>query len=409
MPAVEAPLDNANPAEPEAEAIHVEVHGDDAAAGDADHPLATLTEALRRAEGGESVLLGPGDYPPAVADRPFPAQVVVRGPENGEARVAGLEVLGSARLLISEVSFTGGVMIREKIKNGGNRGASEIGFVGVRFTASGSCLRARNAASNVSVRLSVFEGCRVGVGAPAGGTIPQSSGLSISGSRFAGITGDAIQIGQWDNVRITDNVIDDIRDPANIYHNDGIQFTGNVQHAYIARNRISNSRTQLIFLQDAVGPIDDVTVENNDLWRAGAVAMQVRGVTRARIVHNSIWGGKDGGLWLAADAPTATRTPTVATDTLLANNLAQDIRIYGGAKAAQVEGNVTLCGRFSPAQEAAVGSTCVTDPGFVDIAAGDLRLRASAAPRSLGSAGHTLLTDLEGLTRTLPLVPGAHR
>jgi len=382
-------------------AIHVAPSGSDRASGTRSAPLATLTKALSRARGGETIRLARGSYPRAEDTRARRRTVTVRGPRRGAARVAGMSVTGARRLTVRDVRFTDIVAVRDY--------ARDIAFHASDFTAprGAGCLTARNGVSGFTVTDSRIHDCTTGFGAGAGGTIPQSRRLTFEGNRFERFTIDAIQFGQWDDVRIVDNVITGIRDPAGVEHNDGIQFTGNTRRALIAGNRLSDARTQLIFLQNAVGPIDDVTVSNNLVHGAGAVAVHSQGVTRARFVNNTVWNGKDGGLWLTRGYSRLGGPPVVPRDSVVVGNVLQSYRTMGGARTRASAGNVVAC---LPGQreheDRPAGYACLRDLGFVDAARRDFRLRSDSPARRAGTRELLTHRDIDGRRRTTT-APGA--
>jgi len=389
--------------------FYVAPSGNDLATGTATYPLATLTAALARSAGGERIIVAPGSYPRALDSRERTTTVTVTGPGGGAAKVAGMRVWGGQELAISGLSFTDRVSVRYHETRMMLQPARDIAFTADDFTAPGGatsiCIEARNAVSNVSVVNSYIHDCGTGVGAAAGGAIPQSRGLVLDGNRFERFSADAIQLGQWDDIRIVRNVITGIRDPAGVVHNDGIQLTGNDNRVMIGMNRISDSRSQLIFIQDAVGPIDDVTVKNNLVTGAAAVAIQSQGATNARFVNNTLWNNKDGGLWLRAGYLRDGRPATVPTDSVVVDNVLNSYRLMEGAAASVSGGNVGPCLPWEkPGTNAALGWSCMPAVGF--IAAGDYRLRldAPARPYATGVFPNTL--DINWKLRTT-LTPGA--
>lgn len=382
--------------------LYVAPNGSDAATGSAGAPLATLTAALAQAAGGERIVVAAGSYPRATDTRERSATVTVTGPGAALAKVAGMKIEGGQELAISGLGFTAQVSVRYHATRMKAQPARDIAFSAADFTApAGSgCIEARNAVSGLSITDSVIHDCVTGFGAGAGGAIPQSRGLLLSGNRFERFTGDAIQFGQWDDVRITRNVITGMRDPAGVIHNDGIQLTGNVRGVMIAMNRITDSRTQLIFIQDAVGPIDDVTVKNNLIAGAGAVAVQSQGATNARFLNNTIWKAKDGGLWLRQGSSRPGVARSVPTDTVVLDNIISGFKLLEGAAPIEAAGNAGYCASW---ETPAAGFACLPDVGFVS---GDYRLRPDAAARPLASGAAGVATDIDGALRPAP-APGA--
>jgi hypothetical protein len=390
--------------------LYVAAGGRDSGTGAAGDPLATLTEALRRASGGEVIEVGPGSYPRATDTRERTRTVAVVGPGVGAATVRGMTIEGGQELDVRGLSFTDIVSVRWHTTRKLAQPARNLVFRSSDFTAPAGqgCLTARNAVRNFTVARSHIHDCTTGFGAGAGATMPRSSGLTFIDNTFERFTTDALQFGSWDDVRIAGNVIRDITDPCptatNCIHNDGIQLTGYDRAVVISRNRISNARTQLIFIQDAVGPIDDVTVENNLVHGAGAVAIQSQGATNARFLHNTVWGGKDGGLWLTQGFK-RDGTSVVPTDSVVANNVLSTYRRLGGARTRTSAGNAIAClSGQRPAANPSEGWTCFTDMLF----AADYRLLPDSPVRAAGSTKATVPVDIDGTPRTAP-VPGAFR
>lgn len=390
--------------------LYVAPTGTDAGTGSAGDPLATLTEALERASGGQVIQLAAGGYPRATDRRERTSTVTVLGPAAGVATVRGMTIEGGQELDIRDLHFTDIISVRYHPSRRLAQPARHVVFRTSEFTAPAGqgCLTARNGVQGFAVEDSWIHDCTTGFGAGAGASIPQSSGLTFTGNTFERFTSDALQFGQWDDVSITGNVIRDIKDPCptgtNCIHNDGVQLTGNDRRVVIADNRISNARTQLIFIQDAVGPIDDVTVQNNLVYGAGAVAIQSQGATNARFLHNTVWGGKDGGLWLT-QGYNRDGVTIVPTDSIVANNVLSTYRRLGGAWTHISAGNTIACRSGQrPTSNASEGWTCFTDMGFAD----GYRLRDDSPARSAGSIKVTVPWDIDGAPRTGP-VPGAFR
>jgi hypothetical protein len=384
--------------------LYVAPNGDDNATGTANAPLATLTEALSRAAGGETIVVGPGSYPAAADSHARMQTVTVIGPGAGVASVAGLKITGGQELSVRGLSFTGPVTAGYDTVRRLAQPARDIVLSSVDITAppGGGCVGARNGVEGFTITASRIHDCVNGFGAGSGPTIPMSTGLEISNSVLEHFAGDAVQFGNWKQVRITGNTIRDMRDPAGKIHNDGIQITGYSHGVVISGNRISDSRHQLIFMQDALGPIDDVRVENNLLLRAGGVALQSQGIAAARIVNNTIWDNGVSGLWLTPGFERA-GVRIMPTDTVVTNNIVQRFELLGGAGVATAAGNVTACNAAL-----APGSTCLTDVGFDSAGAEPFRLTAASPARGLGSTAAFAGTDLTGLARSAP-VPGAFR
>jgi hypothetical protein len=385
--------------------IYVAPSGSDTASGDQAHPLATLTRALSRAAGGEQVTLAPGRYPAASDRRIRSTWVTVVGPADGSAVVDGLAISGGSWLDVGNVTFTAGVSARSLwTPAAGTQAPAHIHLHDGDFSfPGGTCVTARDGATDIVIEDNEIHDCLNGFGAGAGGTIVESRGLAIVGNRIEHMTGDAIQFGQWNDVVIAHNVIDGSYDPANRYHNDGVQLTGNSSNVRIEYNTISNSRHQLIFIQDAVGAVDHVLVQNNLVFGAGAVAIQSLGAERVRLRNNTVWANSAGGLRVGGSTPSG--HPAAGVE--VTNNILSSLTFFDGATA-RLAGNVVPCAT-SPASHPE-GVSCVDSVGFEDAALGDYHLTVDAPARGLGFVPTYRPTrDLDGMVRDDPAVPGAYR
>lgn len=131
-----------------------------------------------------------------------------------------------------------------------------------------------------------------------------SNFITIADNYIHGQTSDGIALGDYNDVSIVRNQIEDIKDPCptgtNCIHNDGIQFHSAVNRALIKDNTILRARSQGIFLQPANGPIDDVTVMDNTVDDVFSVGLVLERITHAIVMGNRVCGGpeSDGGIWL---------------------------------------------------------------------------------------------------------------
>jgi hypothetical protein len=397
-----APVAPATAAE---QSLYVAPSGSDAASGTSSAPMQTLTAALKRAPAGTQIVLSAGTYPATTDAVQRTGDVKVVGAGVGQTMVSGLTIAGGRHLDISGITFTGPVQIRGDNVKPAELPADDIVFHDNEITTSSTCLTIKANVADVTVAGNRLHDCYTGIAGP-GNPLPSHS-IAIVDNTIENLVADGIQFGDWDDVRIEGNVIRNMRDPKLQIHNDGIQMTGNSTGVRIAENRIYDSRHQLIFIQDAVGPIDGVDVVNNLTLGAGSVAIQSLGATRARFVNNTVWEAKDGALWIG---PGVNRngTSVVPTDTVVVNNIVRILRIFGGVEPATSAGNVVLC----PAKYSGVvvppGARCLSDLGFIDTASRDYVLRSDSAARSLASPLIKPATDVLGLERT-ELAPGAYR
>jgi hypothetical protein len=137
----------------------------------------------------------------------------------------------------------------------------------------------------------------------------------------------------------------------------------------IADNELARSGNgQLLLVQDAVGPIDDVLVQNNLIHEASGYAVQTQGATNARFIGNTIWRSFYGGLLVRAGQRTLPDgTHTVPTDTVVRDNVLSGLGTAGGAVMGENTRNALPC-------PTATDVACAADSTFVAIADGDYRV-----------------------------------
>jgi hypothetical protein len=310
--------------------VYVAPFGDDAAPGTAARPVATLSRALAIVPDRGVIRLAAGSYPAAYDQVRHAATVVV---DARAATIAGLQFHGATHVTVVGGTFTGLVKIDA---NGLSRPSEELVIDGADLT--GGCVNIRDKARAIVVRNSRMHDCWTGVSGPGRVSAAyQSSDILIEDNLIEDMQSDGIQFGDWNDVTITGNTIRDIRDPAGVIHNDGIQFTGGTTGVRIVGNRISVA-SSMILIQPAIRPIDDVLVQGNTLGPNFAVTVQSQGATRARFIGNTMCGGVLGGLWLRAASDGGAPTDTVVQDNVLSS-----YREMEGARAAVAERNVIGC------------------------------------------------------------------
>ena len=277
---------------PDEIAVYVAPFGDDAAPGTAARPVATLSRALAIVPDRGVIRLAAGSYPAAYDQVRHAATVVV---DARAATIAGLQFHGATNVTVVGGTFTGLVKIDANGLSRPSGGARHR-----RRRPHGGCVNIRDKARAIVVRNSRMHDCWTGVSGPGRVSAAyQSSDILIEDNLIEDMQSDGIQFGDWNDVTITGNTIRDIRDPAGVIHNDGIQFTGGTTGVRIVGNRISVA-SSMILIQPAIRPIDDVLVQGNTLGPNFAVTVQSQGVTRARFIGNTMCGGVLGGLWLRA-------------------------------------------------------------------------------------------------------------
>jgi hypothetical protein len=320
--------------------------GNDSAPGTVLAPVRTLTAALALASGGDTIYLRRGVYPLGTTRTNYtsPVTVVSRGKKRG--RVQGATLSGVSNLRFRRVAFEGPVRVTADPVLGYRDPSTNVSFSRVSFSIGaprvGACLKIDTAASRVSVSRSQFRRCGVGISGSAASPDPSSHHIRIVGNSITKSRGDGIHFGDWDNVRILRNVIRDMADPAHKIHNDGIQFLGDSSRVVIAQNRVTDSQGQLLLIQPAFGPIDDVLVENNLFVGAGATAIQSQGARNVRLVNNTVWRSRYGSLNIRSGPSGPAR------DTVIVNNVLKTLSLAEGAEARYLDYNLvrdcTACG-----------------------------------------------------------------
>jgi hypothetical protein len=313
--------------------LRVAPDGDDAGDGSPEHPLRTLDGALRRAQDGTTIRLAAGDYPAAHPTDRHGTPVRVVGPDDGRATIAGVQASGAAGLSFERVAFSATVTLTNSPADLG-RETSDVRFRDARFStpdARTSCLAPRNGTNGLVVERSVFSGCFDGIetsGAPSRSGHPVRR-VEVRGNRIEDMRSDGINFAFWQDAVIEGNTITRLQDPERTIHNDGIQIMGGSSRITIRDNVITDSLTQLLFVEPTIGgPVKDLTVENNLLVGAGAAAVQMIDTQHLRFVGNTIADSRYQGLMLRhapkGPAPDPSAGAVVANNVLAAGYLRED-------------------------------------------------------------------------------------
>jgi hypothetical protein len=357
------------PAMPDGPVVYVAAGGDDVADGSEERPVRTIDRALGLAGPNTTILVGEGSYP-QVRDqtaRDAPVTVVGRGPTPPE--VAGLEVYGGQRISFSGLRFTGEVRVTDHVVHKQGQRAIDVTFRDNEMVApsTSNCAAVRSGAQDIAFIDNTMHDCRIGV--YGAGSSAMSNGIRIEGNTIRDVIADGIQFGDWSDVVIAGNVIEGVRDPEGKIHNDSIQFLGDSNNVVIRNNYLYDSADQVLFIQDAIGPIDDVRVEGNVIAGSGGYAVQSQGATNLVFTQNTVWDARFGGLLLRQGH--FSQDGGVPTDSIVTNNILQSYGTTGGAKAATLDNNAVRC---TEVEESRPGLACTTDPRFVDVEAGDFHL-----------------------------------
>jgi parallel beta helix pectate lyase-like protein len=374
--------------------IYVSNGGSNANPGTKAQPIATLQRAFDMTIGGELVLFEPGtygDYATAKDKkvRTSTTRFVGLCRPGAPVKIDGFQAHGGKHLDLSRFIFTNDVVLTDDAFHG----PVEIATADYRLHhnvfknpwGSGTALMIRSGAHRIVVEDNEIDGWTTGIGGPnTAGKF--SSDITIRRNVIRNLRSDGIQFGFWNNVLIEANDIGQMADPE--IHNDGIQFTGGSSHVVIRRNRLHHSEHgQLLLVQPAFAPIDDVLIENNLLHDAAGYAVQIQGSTNTRFVNNTVWFSGYGGLLLRPYGS------TVPTDYVVANNVLYGYDLDGVTPAVFV-GNIT---RYA-----------IPDPGFVDVTGRDFRLRSSAAAKAAGHPAYNPEVDFEGAARGAVPSAGAY-
>jgi Right handed beta helix region/Protein of unknown function (DUF1565) len=378
--------------------------GDDGGAGTPASPLRTIGRALSVARGGARIQVAPGSYPAIRDTRAHARTVRVVGVGATRPRIAGAELAGARRIRFSRVRFTEPVLIRGDPVRGYRRPSMRIAFHRSAFRTSESadagdaCLTIRDRSSFISVRRSKLGHCFSGIVGPGNSPSPHSSHIRIVRNLIQNVPGDGIQFGEWDDVKIARNVIRHMRDPEGEIHNDGVQFVGDSRRVRITRNRIYDSGGQLVFIQDAFGPIDDVLVSGNLLYGSDAIAIQNQGATDTRYLYNTIWDTRYGALLLRQGEGGAT-----PRDTVVVGNILESFEASEGARARYRDYNLIQQHQGTPAPHERVGLS----PRFRNARGGDYRLSRRSPAVRRGERRWAPRRDLDGRVRRRPPSLGA--
>jgi hypothetical protein len=380
----------------EGKQLYVSIEGSDKALGTSTTPLRTVNKALAvLGDGTGTIWLGPGSHEAVKDTQARGASVLIRARRGADARLKGIILDGARRVSFADVAAGDVVMrgvhdisfeavaVRGLISVGQGRGtgSTSVTFRGGSVSSPGElCFVVRGGSREVLIEDSHIFDCRVGIGGVA--TDPRSSDVVIRGNLLERFTGDGIQFGGWNDVRIDGNVIRKMADPLGETHNDGIQLTGNTRNVAITNNSITESNGQLLFIRDNFGPNDDLLVQNNLIARAGAYAVQNMGATRARYINNTIWYSRYGGLLLRRGGAKGAIAPR---DTVVVNNILSGYAEVENATAATYGANAV--GKCTKVMRP--GTTCVKDPLFTNVAAGDFRVSPASPVLGLG-ATHNL-------------------
>ena len=360
-------------------------------AGRGQPTLTKLDSDIISAPAGSVLHLAAGRYA-AVSD--FSTRsgwVTVSGRGDSPAPVIeGASLFGAQYVRFVDVRFSGGVSIDHNPTLHYTQPASHIALENstvncgsTKTTPFTIGVLVRGGSNDVTLAGDLIEHCVVGFGSISQDRF--SRDITITHCTLTDFPGDAVDLGGLSGVVISHTVISHIADPASIAHNDGIQFLGNVRNVSIVDNVLADSRSQLLFIQDATAGADDHTslntnilVARNVIYGAGAVAVQDQGGAGVDFIQNTLWHNHFGSLWLVRSADSG-RYPT---RTRLVGNIIQGLLFYQSS--ATVESHNLIVGAqahflYGP------GDLVNVNPDFVSPQSGDFRLQQDSPARAAGS------------------------
>lgn len=343
------------------------------------HP-ASLAAALLAAPAGTVVHLAAGSYPAIHDGEARRRWVTLSGAGDAHApRIAGALLFGTRFLRFVHVEFSSVVFINSGYVGGLDQTADHIEILNSEFDCGSAttspfttAIFVRDAARNLTFSGDRVVHCVVGFGSLA--QAPVSAHVRITHCTFEDLTGDAIDLGGLDDVVIDHNIIRDIADPSNLYHDDGIQFFGNDENVQITNNVLANSRDQLILIQDAVK--SDITgsrvsgnilVAHNVIYGAGTYAVLDQGGLDVNFVGNTIWNNHFGSMLVTKSYFTG-REPTLT----LTDNVIQGLTYYDAGP--QYENYNLLTDVPTRGHSWGQNDILNVNPLFVDAGEGDFQL-----------------------------------
>jgi hypothetical protein len=313
--------------------IYASASGSDSGAGSASKPL-SLSRALQAVKPGEEIHLSAGHYPSIELGSRYQDDVTISGAgDSTPPMIDGGSLTGASHIRFDRVAFTGQVTL----KSNGSTGTDHVSFVNSEFdcsqtaaTGGSSALFIRGGTSEVLISDVYIHNCVVGIS-----TMDDSapvSGLTLTHSVIQDLPGDAVDLGHVTHVVVDHDIIRGIADPKVQFHNDGIQFYGSASDVAITNNVLANSRDQLIFIQDAVAPPggsrlnSNILVDNNLIYGAGGIAIQVQGGSGVRLLHNTVWDNHFSSLLMRRSS----YSNTFPSDAVVLGNVIQGFGLMAG-------------------------------------------------------------------------------
>ena len=302
-------------------------------------PSPSLASQIANAANGTVIHLASGNYGQINDYAARTGWVTISG--QGDAtppQIDGADLFGGQYVRFVDVTFTNQVYINRSPYPSSTQLASNIQILDSEVNCGSTTtsplttgIFVRGASSNVTIEGDYIHNCVQGFLSQA--QDPLSHNILIVGNQFSDFPGDAIDLGGLEDVTISHNLIQNISDPAGQWHDDGIQFFGNVHNVDITDNVLSNSRDQLIFIQDAIEGADgsrsntNILIAHNLVYGAGAVAVQDQGGINVHFIGNTMWDNYYGSLWVRSSTVTG-REPQ---NTVITDNIIQGLEFLDGA------------------------------------------------------------------------------
>lgn len=280
-----------------------------------------LNNALRNADGGDTIVLGSGNYSIDARGIGGGSDITIRG--SGNATITEFDLNASRNIEIENVTFR---QAGARIHNSENIDLRNVEIIGTSGGYGDGTGLKITGSEGVTLQGSQLVSLEHGI------VLQTSEDITISGNRLSNISYDGISANQVDDLRITGNTIDmNTRD--NVKHKDGIQIanqgsSGPSTNVTISNNRIdtNDSSTHGIYLG------------NNDAKSSGRTSEFYRDVD---ITGNDITAGHKLGIAVGEtigltitgnDLSRATgSTKAINTPLILVDDNSQNVRVSGNS------------------------------------------------------------------------------
>ena len=334
-----------------------DVRSDDVRSDETSHVTATasptLASDIASAPNNSVIQLASGTYSEIDDYAARTGWVTISG--QGDAtppQIDGAMLLGAQYVRFVDVDFTAEVTVSNGPYESSTQLASNVQILNSEVdcgstTSAGYTqgIMVRGASRFITISGDWIHNCAVGFSSIA--QDPLSYRITITDNTFSDFPGDAIYMGSLDDVIVSHNIIEDISDPADVIHNDGILMFGDDHNISITDNVLANSRVQLIFIQDAIASTStgvqsntNILIAHNLIYGAGAVAVQDQGGIGVSFVGNTMWDNYYGSLWVIKSPITGAQPQ----DTVLIDNVVQGFELIDSPLPAVENHNLIMNG-----------------------------------------------------------------